>query len=244
MIRNLCVLLFCCLLLSVPVVSAQAPDTVMVTFHVSKGLSTYEVFPKDSILWGGQENTIRVRAKGKKRNAYVILEGGRLKPVSKNDSMFVATVNDTVVVALLSIREKNADGTTRLAYTKPYRIKRIPPPVLYVCGVKTDSVIDKQQLIEEDLLYARSVQFKFRLVIESFDMTFITEKGDKALHSSNNHFTIEQRREIHKLLPGNTISFDNIKCRMPSGEVQTLKPVQIYIDDTNKYRVGLRKVDK
>ncbi|HXC06727.1 MAG TPA: hypothetical protein VNZ86_18345 [Bacteroidia bacterium] len=232
------------LILFASVLHGQQRDSTIVTFRVTRSAVTYEVFPKDSILWGNQENKIQIRAHGKKRTAYVMLEGGHLAAVRNNDSLYTATVNDTVVTALLSIREKMADGGSRLVFSKPYRIKRIPPPVLYVCGVKTDSVIDKQQLIVEDLLYARSEQYKFRLIIESFDMIVLSEKGESRFHSVNNHFTLEQRREIHKLVPGNTLFFENIRCLMPSGEVKTLKPVQIFIDDTNKYKVGLRKLEK
>jgi hypothetical protein len=225
--------------------SAQAGDTAKVTFHVTgRATAAYQVFPKDSILWGGESNGIRIRASGKKRDAFVVLEGGAIKNFPGNDSMYTATVNDSAVSALLCILER---GGTRgekplLVFSKPYVIKRIPPPVLYVCGVKTDSVIDKQQLIDENLLYAKSAASKSPLLIESFDMIFVNGKEERILHSGDNHFTIEQRKEIRMLTPGNVIYFEKIRCVLPKGAIITLKPVQIYVDETNKFRVGYRKV--
>jgi hypothetical protein len=235
-------LIFCSL--SSLVSKAQKSDTAKVTFHVTgRQYATYEVFPKDSLLWGAELNGIRIHASGKKREAYAVLEGGMISRQPGNDSMYIATVKDTVVSALLCIFEKGMfpDEKARLVYTKPYRIKRVPPPVLYVCGVKTDSVIDKQQLIEDDLLYAKSTSSKSPLLIESFDIIFVNGSSDRTLHSPSNHFTIDQRKEIRLLKPGNVIYFENVRCVLPKGVIITLKPVQIYVDETNKYRVGYRK---
>jgi len=223
---------------------AQERDSAVVTFHVTGGQTQYEIFPKDSILWGGQENILRLVAKGKKKEAFLILSGGTMRLYKGSDSLYTVIVDDTVTQALLSVREKTPDGKTRVAFTKPYRIKRVPPPVVYVCGVKSDSVIDRDQLIVQDFIYAQWVSPPFRLVITSFDMTFTKDGTDFVLHSSNNHFTVEQRREIHKLRTGNMIYFDNIRCLMPKGEVIVLKPAQIYVDETNKYKVGDRKTGK
>jgi hypothetical protein len=152
--------------------------------------------------------------------------------------------DDTVTQVLLSIREKLPDGKSKIVFTKPYRIRRIPPPVVYICVVKSDSVIDREQLIVQDLVYVRSSSFSFRLVIESFDMLFTNSNGDVTLHSSNNHFTIEQRREIYKLVPGSLVYFENIRCLMSKGETISLQPVQIYVEETNKYKEGDRKPGK
>jgi hypothetical protein len=216
----------------------------MVTFHVRNSHSRYQVFPADSILWAEVDNPITIRAKGKKKEISVLLQGGQLKKAPGNDSLFSARVDDTVSMALLTISERLEGGKLKLVYTKPYTIKRIAPPVLYVCGVKTDSVIDKQQLIEDDILYAKSERYKFKLLIRSFDMINVKENSYDTLHSRNNHFSIEQRRQIYRLQPGNMLYFENILCQMPTGEVVKLRSVQLFVDETNKYKVGYRKVGK
>ena len=210
-------------------------------FKVSHPKVTYSVWPADSEMWTERLNPVIVRQSGQRKPFKLRLTGGTIQK-GGSDSLYFARV-DSAPKVLLSVLERSK-GQWKVVFSKIYHVKRIPDPIIYVCGVKTDSVIDKQQLIEEDMLTGYSTHYKKYVKINGFNMIFMNGESADTLTSTNSHFTLEMRRRIHVLTPGNMLFFDKVKCEMPDGKTRIPETIQVFIADTGKYKVGYRTTTK
>lgn len=193
------------------------------------------ISPADSVLWINKENQVEINVEGGD-NYYVGIKGGTLKYYKSKYWLLVPTEG----AATLTVYEKLPNKKNKPVYTKLYQIKRIPEPVPYVCGVKGDSVIDKLQIINDNEITALHPSNKQKFAIANFDLIVTIGGKTDTLHSPNSHFTIEMRKRIYYLESGSILYFENVYCAMPDGKLQKLKPFEIFINETNKYKVGYR----
>lgn len=193
----------------------------------------------DSILWIGFENILTVNIEGGS-NFLVEIKDARWRVV---ENKYLVQVFAEGAVTF-TVYEKLPNKKMRPVYTKIYEVKKIPDPIVYVCGVKKDSVIDKQQIIKDNILTAISSFYKKQLPVLGFDVIFPFGEDGDTLTSANNQFTLDMKRRIHYLTPGSILYFDNVYCALPDGKIQKLKPFEIFIDETNKYNVGYRVITK
>lgn len=205
-----------------------------VTFKVKSQKTVYTILPVDSFLWAHKPTKIILRTKGKKKAFHLTLINGT---VTGKDSIFYLKV-DSGAKTMLTVLEKLPNGKNKVAFSKTFTIKYIPEPVAYVCGIKSDSIIDKEQLLREDIIYAYSSYYKTKLKILSFNFIYVAGEKVDTLFTKGCHFDLVMRREINRLVPGNVVFFNKIQCQLPDGNIKELKPVTLYINDTRKYRVG------
>jgi hypothetical protein len=225
-----------CLLLMPTILFAQKGVKRMVTFNLKSPKTFYTIFPSDTILLYGKPNEIKLRVSGNKKKSYSLcITNGT---ISGSDSSYVIHVSSGLQ-ALLVITEKQPDGSRKEVLNKRYYIKRIPEPYVLVCGVKGDSVISSNKLFRDDLLWAYSPHHNKKLKVVSFQAVLPNGESVDTLNSDVNHFTLDMRRDITKLKPGDIVYFNNIICEMPDGEKKMLKPIQIYIEDENKLKTGM-----
>ncbi len=196
-----------------------------------------DVSSADSILWIGSENALTVNIEGE-NNFLVEIKDARWRVAGNKYLVQVFAEGATT----FTVYEKLPNKKMRSVYTKLYQVKKIPEPIVYVCGVKNDSVIDKQQIIQDDIVTAISPFYQKQLSVLGFDVIFPFGEEVDTLTSTNNHFTLDMKRRIHYLTPGSILYFDNVYCALPDGKIQKLKPFQIFIDETNKYNVGYRVI--
>lgn len=212
-------------------------ENEVVTFRLKKKLKGVRI-SKDTLLWTEKNNLISITELGGTQISKVFLEGGKIGIVK--DSIYSAIVSEGTT-AVLSVFEKDKQGKDKLISVKQYHIKSIPLPDIFVCGVKADSVIDKQQLLQFNEVTAYSKYFKTKVPVLGFDVIFSSQTGGDTLHSKNKNFTINMRNKIHLLKPGDVLQFTNIVCRTPDGKERRPEDLLIYIDETNKYKVGTIK---
>ena len=193
--------------------------------------------PGDSILWMGKANQIKIRISGAHKIGAVVLDNGR---ISGSDSSYVAYVNKGGS-ALLSIYERKSDSTLKLCFTKLYTIKKIPDPVVLVCGIGNDSVANKLDLVYKNKITALWKDYKMDLPVVSFKMISFRNDLADTLVSHSDEFTIEMRNRIHQMQEGSMLYIVDAVCVMPDGDKKKLAPVEVYIAETNKYNVGFRK---
>lgn len=215
-----------------------AQDTVLI-FKVRNPVSEYTLIPNDSVLPSEKKTNIKIRSSNKEKPFKVSMEGARIK---RTDSIF-SIYPDSSQAALLTILEYQKNRW-RPVKTKLYKIKHPAEPVIIVCGVKADSVIDRQQLIQEDKVAVYAAQYKSYLPVKGFELIYVNGDAMDTLKSANSHFTLDMRRRIHLLKPGDLIYFEKVKCQLPDGKFRILKPIQLYIDETNKFKVGYRTPGK
>ena len=217
-------------------VSAQ--DSVYV-FKVSKPKSYINITPNDSVLLKGKMYLFNVW----------VSEGKSLISSIKADSLMISRKNKTqfsVYVpkktkaskTTLQVYEKKENGSIALAELKDYQLVAPPKPTIYIGGVKADSLIDKKHLYEYASLEARFENWKIPVL--SFEMSTFSDGVEQKFTSENNKLTMEMKHFVQRLEPGKMISFTNIKCLMPSGDVEVIENIRLFFDETNLYKVGER----
>lgn len=227
MIHRLSVILL--LLLSV-FAKAQTGTTI----KIKKTIWKISISPEtDTILWIGKNNQLEIKVEGGS-NYHVEIRDGKI--MNKGNQYFIEVFTEGA--ATLTVYEKLPNKKMKPLYTKLYEVKRIPEPTPYVCGVKADSVIDKLQMVHDNILTAFDSFNKKVLRIVGFEMIFSFSGQSDTLTSCDNHFTFDMKRRIYYLTSGSILYFENVKCAMPDGKVKELKPFEIFVNDSDKYKIG------
>ena len=197
--------------------------------------------PGNDTLWAEYGNKIILRIKGKNKIASVKLLGGGT--VLGKDSTYTIRV-DTGSAVVLVVYEKVPGDKPKICFSKKYKILKIPAPVAYVCGIKADSTADKLDLIYQNNIKLWSAFYKRNFNVLSYTMyTYENDKID-SLSAEGDKLTDLMRQNIHRLKAGAVLYFEKITYMDPCGKMKELRPVAIYIDETNKYKVGERKIGK
>lgn len=214
------------LLLLIPALLFAQQKDKRLTFKLKSQKATYAVFPADTVIWVERPLQVKLRIAGdRKKNLQVHLHNGT---ISLKDSIYTLQVN-TGKKALLNVYEKQPGGKNKIVFSKTYHIMRIPDPVVYVCGVKSDSAISISQILREDAVWAYSAYFKKKLPVLAFGLVLPNDGSFDTLYSSSNHFSLPMRHKLNIVAPGAVLNFFNVRCRMPDLKQKVLKPAQIFI---------------
>lgn len=225
------------LLIFVSFAESQFAQDTTATIKIKKTKWKVLITSNDSILWIDKENHVSIAVEGG-MNYCVNIKDGKINCNRNNYTIQVFQEG----TAILTVYEKLPNKRLRTLHTKLYQVKRIPDPVPYVCGVKSDSVIDKLQIIHDNIVTITHPFYKLELPVLGFEVIFsIAGKAD-TLTSKNNHFTMDMRKRIYYLPSGSILYFENVYCEMPDGKVKKIKPFEIFITETNKYKVGYRVI--
>ncbi len=189
----------------------------------------------DSIFWIGKENPVSITVKGG-GNYAIDLKGGTLS--KKAGNYFVNATEEGAVT--ISVFELLPADKKRVLFTKLIPVQRIPFAQIFVCGVKADSVIDKDQIINDNVITAYHPFYKTNLPVLGFDMVFVADSTTEILTSPNNHFTIDMRKRVYGIKSGTRVYFENIYYLLPNGDTEKIESIGIYVSESNKYKVGYR----
>ena len=125
----------------------------------------------------------------------------------------------------------------RLGLSEAFKIIGPPKPTVYVCGVKSDSVIDKKHLIKIAKLNAELKNSPITPAIMSFDV--IIPSGD-TIHVTGEKFPIQLKNKLHDIDEGQVLIFMNIRVLMPSREIAIVQEIMVFVAKTDQYSVGHR----
>jgi hypothetical protein len=203
------------------------------TIKIRKEKWNVSVTSSDSIFWINRENIVTVNVTGG-TNYCINVKDAKIQ--FSKERYIVNVFNEGATT--LTVYEKLPNKKLRTLYTKLYEVRHIPDPIAYVCGVKADSVIDKQQIINDNIVTAVHPFYHLQLPVVGFDLVFINGKQINRLTSTNNHFTINMRKLIYYVASGSIIYFENVYCAMPDGTIEKVPDFQIFVTETNKYKVG------
>lgn len=189
----------------------------------------------DSIFWIGKANPVSIDVKGGENYA-INIRGGT---ISKKGGKYIVYVKEEGA-ATISVYEKLPAKKMRVLATKLFPVKQIPAPQLFVCGVKADSVIDKLQIINENIVTAYHPFYKVNLPVTGFDVIFSGGGKMETLRSTNNHFTLDMKKRIYSLKSGTLLYFENVYYVLPDGTKEKMDSFELFVSETNKYKVGYR----
>jgi hypothetical protein len=213
------------------ITSAQIRDTI----SVKKVKWKVSIEVPDSILWIGIDNQVIIKVSGGS-NYTINVNGGSIKNIAGKYQVKVKKEG----AATITVYEKLPEKRLRVLLTKLFFVRRIPLPVMSVCGVKADSVIDKLQIIKENLVTAFHPFYKKNVPVIGFDLVFALGGKTERLNSVNNHFTLEMQKRIYYLKSGTLLYFENIYYVLPDGTIEKLDSFELFVTETNKYKVGYR----
>ena len=174
---------------------------------------------KMNVFYIGVDNPVSISSGTGWDKTHVTMAGGTISPVGGTPGKFNVRVsaigNATITV--------NADGK---ASTYPFRIKRIPDPIIKVgpsSGGRIQSVVFKnQQFIRADL---ENFDFDARFNVVSATVYFAGAGFTGGVQTANitGGSLAGISAQLARCLPGTTVIFDNVKVQGPDGPVRTIQ---------------------
>ena len=110
-----------------------------------------------------------------------------------------------------------------------FRVKKIPTPIAEVSG-KNSGAVPKNKLAATAGIIANMENFEFdvRVVVSSYDFVYVQANGlSKTISVTGPRFDDQVKNVLRAIAPGSRVTFENIKVKMPDGELRTLSPVVI-----------------
>ena len=178
------------------------------TFKVRDAEMKVSVHPSDSILWTEQANPIHIRIKGGKKLGGVFVKGA------------------------------SKTGSKAVCFTKKYWIKKCSQPIIKICGVVKDSVLDLWDFHIRNSITAYLPEKKIYIPVLSFAMVCNGTGGNDTLVGYGNKFNLTMREKLFRMKPGSTLTVCDIEVMYPGGRKKIIPPVQVFLAETGKRKVG------
>jgi len=206
------------------------------TFRV-KTAKVVTVLPGHDIVYLNEDNTITIRYKGRHALGKVQFLGGTID--KKTDSTYILKATSGVE-GVLTVYEKLANGSQRIALNKKYRLFTRPLPEVLLDGVKCDSVVDKFTVIASGRLQLRSKHSNEKFVVTSFNLVIPGEKID-TLAAEGNQMSQDMKIAVDNMPKGRggMLIFRDIKCRNTKGEEKTLPVFRVYLSEVPRTKAGM-----
>ncbi len=180
---------------------------------------TYTVAPpsvviaatKMNVLYRNVDNPIEVSVPGVAPENLMVSGPG----ISGKAGNYVANVTKVEGKEVtITVNVKEADGKTRKAGTKLYRIKGLPQAVGTIYK-KKDGLISSS-LLSKGVIEAEYQDFPFDLplTVTGFDIKF---EGKPAVEVRGNKIPNDMRDQIQRLKPGSSVTIRKIKANTPAG---------------------------
>jgi len=180
---------------------------------------TYTVAPpsvviaatKMNVLYRNVDNPIEVSVPGVAPENLMV-SGPGISGKSGNYMANVTKVEGKEVTITVNVKE--ADGKTRKAGSKVYRIKGLPQAVGMIYK-KKDGLISSS-LLSKGVIEAEYQDFPFdlALTVTGFDIKF---EGKPAIEVKGNKIPNDLRDQIQRLKPGSSVTIRKIKANTPAG---------------------------
>lgn len=132
-----------------------------------------------------------------------------------------ATINVAASVEVDGKMERKTMGSME------FRVKKIPTPIAKVAG-KVGGAISKGQLGAQLGLLAEMENFEFdvKVLVAEYEFSYVQANGlTKEITEKSYKITPQISGIIKQLRPGSRVTFENIKVKMPDGEIRKLSPI-------------------
>jgi len=182
---------------------------------------------KMNVFYIGVDNPVDISAAGVARDQIqASISNGS---ISKSKDGWVVRVKKPgkAKVSVAASMEVDGETTRKTMGAMDFRVKRIPTPIAEIAG-KTGGAIGKGQLGAQLGIIAKMENFEFdvKVIVSSYEFAYVQSNGlTKDIKVDGPRFTETIKGVIRQLKPGSRVTFDNIKVRMPDGEIRRLSPV-------------------
>ncbi len=110
------------------------------------------------------------------------------------------------------------DGNTRTLETINFRVKRVPDPIAKLGKIYQQTAIKAATFMAQSGIVAALDNFDFdaKCTVTGFTMTLVPLRADPIeVINKGGRFSAAARRLVNRVKAGDTVYFDNIKCKCP-----------------------------
>jgi len=182
---------------------------------------------KMNVFYIGVDNPVDISAAGVgKDQLQASISNGS---ISKSRDGWVVRVKKpgNAKVSVAANIEVDGEMTRKTMGAMDFRVKRIPTPIAEVAG-KTGGAIGKGQLGAQLGIIAKMENFEFdvKVIVSSYEFSYVQSNGlTRDIKVDGPRFNNTIKGIIRQMKPGSRVTFDNIKVKMPDGEIRRLPPV-------------------
>ena len=205
-----------------PVTKEYIPYTFPINFTVAAPSTTISATAMN-VFYIGVDNPVDIAASGvAKDKLSVSISNGS---ISKSKDGWVVRVKKPGP-AVISVTAE-VDGERKSMGKMEFRCKKIPTPVAEIAG-KNSGAIPKNKLATTAGIIAKMENFEFdvRVVVASYKFVYTQANGlSKEIPVTGPRLTKGIQDIIRKIKPGSRVTFEEIKTKMPDGELRKLGSV-------------------
>ena len=192
------------------------------TYQVAKPSTTISA-TKMNLFYIGVPNPVDISAPGVgKDKIRASISNGSISKSSEGWEVNVKTPG-TVTINV----NAEVDGSNKSMGKMEFRVKKIPTPVAEIGGINSGS-IPKNKLASTAGIVAQMDNFEFdiRVVVASYKFVYTQANGlAREVPVNGPRFDDTVKKVLQGLAAGSRVTFEDIKVRMPDGEMRTLSPV-------------------
>lgn len=184
---------------------------------------------KMNILYKGVSNPVDISIHGVYHDEIEVhISNGTIRKSSQGYTVQVEKGNTTKISCLV----KMPDGRQKMMGPKEFRIKRLPNPTpSFGSKTSSDSTIPKSTLVRAKGIRAVMENFDFdvKIVVTSFDMSFLSGIDKTKYSSPSNRITSEMLVSMNNSKKGDYIFIENIIAQLPNGETRKLANITLKV---------------
>jgi len=116
------------------------------------------------------------------------------------------------------------DGSRKTMGSMEFRVKKIPTPIAEIGG-KSSGAIPRNKLANTAGIIAQMENFEFdvRVTVASFKFVYTQANGlSKEVPVKGPRFSAQVKKILRGIKPGSRVTFEDIKAKMPDGELRKL----------------------
>jgi hypothetical protein len=182
---------------------------------------------KDTVIWRGETNKVKVRVSGKYKIKRVGLKGGDVTMPGGFYRLFIREGFQTNLLVFLEA----PNGKVVLGYQRLMRIVDRERPVVTMYSVANDSVIQKKDVIKCSQLKGKLVSGRWTK-IKGFEMQISNGEKMLTLKSTNDFLTLPMRNAVRKYIKhGSIIQFTNIRWISQEKVNKKLEDLLLFVND-------------
>lgn len=201
-----------------------------IVFKISNPKPHVQVSFKDTVIWRGEANNIKVSVSGKYKIKRVGLKGGE---VNMPGGYYRLSIEEGFQADLLVFLEA-PNGKVFLGYHRLMRVVDREKPIPSMYSIISDSVIYKKDIITCSQLKGRFVSGRWTK-ISSFDM--VISDGEKMVtyKSTNDFLTLPMRNAIRKhIKQGSIVQFTNIRWISEQNVNKKLEDLLLFVNERKR----------
>lgn len=212
----------------------------VIDINLDKSNSKVEIIA-DSSFYIEKKTTIVIKYSGDGTISRVINSEGKVKLLAKNYYSVSFPDSTKSVATLIKVFERTPKGKQRLVLSKPYNLKRIPPPLITIGGVKSDSSINIEHLFRDN--YIRSFDSVNKIPLQTHSFTINFSETD-TVRIRGNKIPLKVKPKIYNLIEGRELRITNVHTVLQDNNIYITPILNVFLIKNDQYTVGERKYIK